>query len=359
MLIPPGMHTLAVLVLLASPPGSTMDGTCRRSPVEAAISSAREWIERARAWVDEHTCDASEHTWANPVLAESCPDPHVLADGGLYYMVCTGGDRGGAFRVRTSTDLVRWETTDEYLFDAGVPRVWARKDFWAPEIHAVGDGYVAYYTARGDDGKLAIGAMTSDSPLGPWTEIDAPLVHDPGMGMIDASTFVDADGTRYLTWKADGNALGKPTPIFVQELAPDGVTLVGARTEVLRNTLGWEDNLVEGPYVVHRDGWYYLVYSANAYYDGRYATGVARSRSPLGPWEKKGEPILSTGGDFAGPGHGSVVQGPDGRDWFVYHAYAKDDFEGGRMVLIDPIDWENGWPSIGNGHPSNGGCDRP
>jgi hypothetical protein len=42
----------------------------------------------------------------------------------------------------------------------------------------------------------------------------------------------------------------------------------------------------------------------------------------------------------------------------VYHAYAKDRVQGGpRMVLMDPIDWENGWPTIGEGHPSNGGCD--
>ena len=47
------------------------------------------------------------------------------------------------------------------------------------------------------------------------------------MGMIDATTFVDTAGVRYLVWKADGNAVGQPTPIYGQQLSADGKTLAG------------------------------------------------------------------------------------------------------------------------------------
>ena len=42
------------------------------------------------------------------------------------------------------------------------------------------------------------------------------------MGNIDPTSFLDDDGNRYLYWKADGNAIGKPTPIYVQLLKSNG-----------------------------------------------------------------------------------------------------------------------------------------
>ena len=36
-------------------------------------------------------------------------------------------------------------------------------------------------------------------------------------------------GTPHLIWKDDGNAVGEPTPIWIQELADDGLSLRGSR----------------------------------------------------------------------------------------------------------------------------------
>ena len=112
--------------------------------------------------------------------------------------------------------------------------------------------------------------------------------------------------------------------------------------------------MVEAPWIVLRDGTYYLFYSGNVY-DSRYRTGVARASSITGPYEKHGAPILANNGTWVGPGHGSVVTAAD-LDYFVFHAWRNNgsggNAAGGRHVLVQRIDWVDGWPRIGNGTPS-------
>jgi beta-xylosidase len=96
---------------------------------------------------------------------------------------------------------------------------------------------------------------------------------------------------------------------------------------------------------------YYLFYSGNAYYNGSYAVGVARAASPLGPYLKLGSnPILKTGGYWVGPGHCSVLDGPSGDTYMVYHAWLLGHVNGpgdGRMDLVDQIQWRgDGWPQM-------------
>ena len=62
-----------------------------------------------------------------------------------------------------------------------------------------------------------------------------------------------------------------------------------------------------------REGYFYLFYSGNAYYDDTYALGVARSKTLRGKYDKAPRPILKTSSDlanpFVGPGHNSVIEG--------------------------------------------------
>ncbi len=292
--------------------------------------------------------------YQNPVIPVDCPDPGVLRDGSKYVLACTGG----SFALYTSPDLVSWKAAG-HIFAGGKGPKWATGDFWAPEIHRVGGHYVAYFSARHTSGRLAVGAAVSDTATGPFTDLGQPLVLDATMGMIDAHEFEDDQGQPYLVWKADGNAVGKPTPIYGQRLSADGTKLVGARATLMSNGLAWEGSLVEGPFVVRHGGQYYLFYSANGYATSKYAVGVARSSSPLGAYQKRGAPILVSAGAWAGPGHGSVVPAPSGGDAFVYHAWKSGAVGSapGRLVLVDAIVWEGGWPSIPSA-PSSGSRPR-
>lgn len=296
--------------------------------------------------------------YQNPLIAENVPDPCVLREGAEYFVYCTSGNALDAFPIRRSRDLVRWEKVG-HLFPRGRRPRWTKGDFWAPEIHRAGDGYIAYYTARDRTHRLCLGVAWAETPVGPWTDSGAPLLRDDRVGMIDSHSFHDAEGNgkRYLYWKEDGNDL-RPmeiTPIYVQELSPDGRSLRGERRKVLENDLDWEGNLVEGPWVVRRGRYYYLFYSGNAFYNESYAVGVARATSPLGPFVKQRETVLRRDEHWMGPGHGSVVRAHDGHDYYVYHAFQRGRVGGRhpRMLLMDRIHWENGWPRINDGSPSN------
>jgi arabinan endo-1,5-alpha-L-arabinosidase len=293
--------------------------------------------------------------YQNPVLDQSCPDPGVFFDEerAAYFMVCTSG----TYPIWQSADLTAWTPTGAAIFPSGQRPSWATDPFWAPEIHRVADGYIAYFTARvAPDGRLAIGAARASDPLGPYQDIGQPLVHDTSVSMIDATYFKAADGRHYLFWKSNGNALDPPQPthIYGRELAADGVSFAGASEDLLVNDLGWEAAVIEAPWVRQHQGDFFLFYSGNVF-DERYRTGVARSPvSPLGPYEKRGNPILANNGFWVGPGHGSVVTGPMGDDVFVYHGRPAADPDSGRRVLADRVDWgADGWPAIHDGTPSH------
>ncbi len=294
--------------------------------------------------------------YVNPVVPFDCPDPGVLAlddvDPPGFAMACTGG----SFPLRFSRDLVTWNDTGVSLLPAGKPS-WAANGGrnWAPELHRFGDGLAAYFTSVDGGNTLCIGAAMADTLDGPWIESPAPIAqHD--WGVIDATLVMDG-GTPWLVYKIDGNSIGQPTPIRARQLAEDGLAFAdgSSPTELITNDGGtWEGGVVEAPWVVQRDGTWFMFYSGNVY-DHRYRTGVARSSSLLGPWEKHGAPILGNNERWVGPGHGSVVT-VNGIDYFVYHAWTNagdgTNAGGGRHVLVDRIDWVDGWAQIGDGTPS-------
>jgi GH43 family beta-xylosidase len=297
--------------------------------------------------------------YINPVVPFDCPDPGVLAvpeDDGTdaYYMVCTGG----TFPIRRSRDLVLWQDAGASVLPAGKP-TWAANGFrnWAPELHRVGDQFIAYYTTVDAANVLCIGASTADDVLGPYVESAGPLVQHP-QGVIDATYVEDEAGTPYLVYKIDGNSVGQPTPMFARQLAPDGLSFAPGSMQVqllVNQSSTWEGGVVEAPYFVHHDGFWYLFYSGNVY-DHRYRTGVARSPSLTGPYEKHGPPILANNERWVGPGHGTVLE-LEGAQYFFYHAWTNAGdgtnlHPPGRHGLVDRIAWVDGWPAIHDGTPS-------
>jgi xylan 1,4-beta-xylosidase len=100
----------------------------------------------------------------------------------------------------------------------------------------------------------------------------------------------------------------------------------------------WNLEHTEGPWVVRRNGRYYLFFACVTAPPGKpreYWTGVAYSEHPMGPWERD-FPRGPHRGIFLG-GHLSVFDGPDGRFWY---AYKNEKFNpgGDDFLCIDPID---------------------
>jgi beta-xylosidase len=251
-------------------------------------------------------------------------------------------------RVARSDDLVEWETLPDALPD--LPS-WVRPGkTWAPEVTEIAPGrYVMYFTATNVRPVLqCIGTATATSPEGPFTAVGAGMLVCPAEqgGAIDASTFQDADGTRYLLWKNDGNCCGLDTWIQIAPLAADGLSLTAPPTKLVRQDQEWEGDLVEAPTLVLRDGVHTLLYSANDYGGPGYAIGYATAPSVLGPYTKAEDPLLTTrdAPELVGPGGQDVVVGPDGEDRLVFHSWYLDRTYRGMNVL--PVTWEDGAPTV-------------
>lgn len=356
-------------------------------------------------------------TYQNPLpldagpmaLADTCADPTVERDDalGLWVMLCTtdplGGqdrDADGALRFRilptyTSPDLVRWTYRgDAFDRDPSTatppPPAWAAPDaaLWAPELIRLGGRWRLLFAvtdvtdaAGGEpacDEDSAIGAAVSESPLGPWTPAPAPLV----------APRRDASGCEFL-WTLDPEVEPAEDGAVLYygsfhgglearrlDVAPDGaLSAPGPATPIAR------PGRYEGAEVVRLDaedgGWWVLMASAAACCAGPqtgYGVFAARARDPLGPFLDRdghsllepaigGTPVLMQNGNaWVGPGHNTVTRDAAGRWWTIYHAVEEAwpflDGEPGftrRPALLDPLDWEDGWPVVAGGlGPSQG-----
>jgi xylan 1,4-beta-xylosidase len=293
---------------------------------------------------------AQNVTYTNPALAGDYPDPSVIRVGKDYWATATSSEWSPQFPILHSTDLVNWEVVGSVFSRRPT---WAVGNFWAPEITKYNDRYYIYYVARKKGGPLSVAVATADKPQGPYTD-HGPLVSQ-AMGSIDPVIFEDEKGDLYLIWKEDGNSQRKPTILWAQRLADDGIKLLGEPKELFRNDASWEGAVIEGPFIVRRGEYFYMFYSGSGCcgMNCNYALGVARSKSLLGPWEKNpANPILAGNNEWKCPGHGSIVDDDKGRYWLLYHAYNANSFVfTGREALLDEVKFTaDGWAEINQSH---------
>jgi beta-xylosidase len=213
------------------------------------------------------------------------------------------------------------------------------------------DTFVMYFVVRRAierGGVQCIGVARSDNPLGPFRNVgDAPFICQVDLGgSIDPSSFVDEDGTRYVLWKNDGNCCGLQTWLFIQEVSPDGLTLVGEPTPLIRADQAWEGILVEAPTLWRHEDRYYLFYSANSYQSPDYAIGYAVADDILGPYEKPSDdPLFETTitGGIIGPGGQDIVVDDAGETWMLYHKWEPGTY---RSMNLIRLEWNDGVPSV-------------
>jgi len=301
-------------------------------------------------------------TYVNPVLDRDFPDPAVMrdADGWFYAYGTQSESEGRIFNIQVarSRDLVQWEHLGDALPEK--PR-WAadKQVIWAP--HVIHDPalrrYFMYYSAEPDrDGGKCLAIASADLPSGPFTDSGEPLLCGERFEHIDPMAFDDPKtGQRLLYW---GSA---SKPIRVRELAPDRMRFAAdspVRELILADPERAYSRLVEGAWVTYRAGTYYLFYSgdrccgANA----NYALMVARSNNALGPFELLGAPIVERSAEWNAPGHNSMVTDDEGTDWIFYHAVREAPR---RLMLLDRIEYRDGWPRVAGDHPSHTPQQRP
>lgn len=306
--------------------------------------------------------------YSNPILASDCPDPSVIDDrdaSGWFYAYSTRIKKADGFvtlPVYRSKDMVHWEFVGDGFAGGDVPQWSPGGALWAPDVNRIDGHYVLYYVMGhwGDHVRSASGVAVSDSPTGPFHDVGmiVSAANTGVMNSIDPVFFEDL-GKRYLFWGSFGQGSG----IWAVELSPDALSIKEGAKPVQISAIN-----TEGAYVVKRGRWYYIFASRGTCCEGARSTYhivVARSDSVLGPYtDPSGKSfleddysytILSSSEDavFRGTGHNSALIRDDaGNDWLYYHSFWSGNDYQGRCLLMDQVEWKDGWPVIADGHPS-------
>jgi beta-xylosidase len=265
------------------------------------------------------------------VLTGLYADPHIAVFGKKYYIYpTTDGSTGWnsiAFSAWSSNDLQYWTNEGEVL-NVARDLSWATTKAWAPAIAFKNGKYYFYFSADGN-----IGVATGDQPKGPFKDaIGKPLVAKgayPGQ-TIDPMVFTDDDGTSYLFF-GQGNC-------HAVKLNEDMVSFDPAAVKSFK-PIAYN----EAPFMLKRNGKYYLMWSENDTRDPRYCVSYATADSPLGPFTKaEGGPILKAKGVVKAAGHHSVLQIPGKDEWYiVYHRFKIPGGNGfNRETCISPMHFD-------------------
>ena len=315
-------------------------------------------------------------TYTNPLHPGYLADPFVWHAHGTWYAIGTGvleaagelvdaeraspsfGSQMRIFPMLRSDDFVNWQPIKHALTP---PDPALGSEFWAPEIACHDSHYYMYYSVGGGDKGHQLRVATSDHPMGPYHDAGKTLVNPAVFPfVIDAHPFQDDDGQWYLFYARDfldtDNNTRAGTAIMVDRLT-DMTTLAGEGRTVLRSRFDWQRwerdrpmygatwdwHTVEGPFVRKHDGKYYCFYSGGRWETENYGVDYAVADSVLGPYSDEGSAggarVLRTApGHVTGPGHCSIVTGPDRKtDYVVYHAW--DSAMTMRQICMDTLHW--------------------
>lgn len=302
-----------------------------------------------------------------PVHDRYLADPFVWRHGDTWYAIGTGqeeadGTTAGWERViplLTSTDLVHWTDRGRVLVP---PQPFLGGQYWAPEVAYADGRFVLYYSAGHHEHGIPhqLRVATAERPEGPYRDVGEPLLL-PGEEtfLFDPHPFRDHDGRWYLFYCRNfwDTAPDRRPGDGIAARPLETMTRLGATaTTILRPDADWQRGPIrqhqgrdidwhttEGACVVRRDGLYYLFYSGSAWFTATYGVHFVVAESVLGPYRHTvGDPapgiLRATPGLLRGPGHNSIVAGPDGEPRLVYHAWNEDMTR--RQMHIDRLRWE-------------------
>ena len=295
-------------------------------------------------------------TYENPLWSGYLADPFVLEVDGEYYAYGTGqAPDGRQFPILHSCDFVHWEFVAGALAPLDAPKL---KDYWAPEVAERDGKYYLYYA-----GDMKMRVAVADHPAGPYRDSGTLMFPDLPFS-IDGHAFKDPQSGQWYFYFAQDFFDQRPgTALAMVRLADDMMTPVEPVTTVLRAFADWQIyernrplydkvwdawHTIEGAAVIYKDGKYYCFYSGGNWQTPGYGVGCAVADNILGPYVDEHSPdaagvLKSIPGKLIGPGHNSVILGPDGQTYFiVYHSWNAERSR--RQICMDPLVWTQQGP---------------
>lgn len=279
--------------------------------------------------------DNSDGTYKNPIIASDYSDPDVIRVGRDFYMISSSFNCVPGIPILHSTDLVSWKIVSHVIqrlpldvFD----RPQHGKGVWAPSIRYHKGSFYVFY----GDPDFGIFMSRAKNAAGPW---DPPLLVKQAKGWIDPCPLWDDDGNAYLIHAWAKSRAGFNSILTVNRMTSDGTQVIDEGVQVFDGHK--EHPTIEGPKFYKRNGFYYIFAPAGGVKQGWQT--VLRARNIFGPYKDK---IVMTQGttEINGPHQGAWIETEQSESWFIHF---QDRGAYGRVVHLQPLNWNNDWPVIG------------
>lgn len=279
-------------------------------------------------------------------LATGWADPQIFRWKDKYYFIATN-DNNNDIGI-----YVRESDTVEGLFEGAEPVLLLDVDrerkfiqnFWAPELHKIGDDIYILFAVSGESFgpqchmmKLKRGgeiATPSDWEVPERVRrADGSFLAEHGITLD--MTYFEAGGRSYLVWSYREHIFSeRDTGSMLYIATTDKANPYRLTSEPVllsRPLWGWENTEGtinnEGPFALLRNGKVYLAFSGGSAGGDSYAVGLLvaeETKDLLNPlcWEKRPAPMhtsYTVKGEY-GPGHNSFFTDENGNVYTVYHA---------------------------------------
>ncbi|MDP4271824.1 MAG: glycoside hydrolase 43 family protein [Bacteroidota bacterium] len=299
--------------------------------ISMAVLACKAANRPASKAVKQQAATQSSTPFTNPIMWADVPDLSVARAGSDFYLISTTMHLMPGGPIMKSKDLVHWEPIS-YVFDKlkDTPKydlvdgtVYGRGQ-WASSIRYHKGKYYVLFSPNDNPFKAYI--YTTTNPAGKWEVLSrTPHFHD-------ASLFFDDDGRVYVF---SGTGSLRELKSDLSDVKPDGVDMKIFERDTE------ETGLLEGSQVIKHNGKYYLLMIS--WPNGKPRREVCyRADKITGPYEKK-VILQSTFGGFPYVGQGCIIDDEKG-NW--YGLVFQDRGAVGRVPLLLPVRWEDGWPML-------------
>jgi len=226
-------------------------------------------------------------------------DPCIIKAGEYYYIFSTG-DR---IEMRRSKDLQSWDRLNqvfESIPEWGIEEVPGVTNIWAPDIFYRDSTYYLYYSLstfgsnRSRIGLAINKTLDPDSPDYEW--IDQGKVigssSSDNFNAIDPNVAEDSEGRLWLSFGSfwSGIKIIELDPATMKPYADSSLKSIAQRANY---------GPIEAPYIVSRNGYFYLFVSFDYCCQGvnsTYKVMVGRSDKITGPYKARNNVLMTSGG---------------------------------------------------------------
>ena len=280
--------------------------------------------------------EQKDGTYRNPVIPADYSDLDCIRVGDDYYAISSTMQFSPGMTILHSRDLVNWEIAGNAVSDLTQisPALgWQHMDrygrgIWAGTLRHHNGRFYLFFGAP-NEGYFMTSAEKAE---GPWEPLTTLLAEE---GWDDCTAIWDEKGR---AWFA-GTCFRDGYKTYLFPMTDDARSIDRASARLIN-----EGNGREASKLIRHDGYYYLIFSEHRDGLGRYVL-AKRDRKMTGTFSEERQLLLPCR-EANEPNQGGIVEGPDGRWYFLTH-HGTGDWSG-RIVSLLPVTWYDAWPMMGD-----------